>query len=218
MEDDPNPYLATVGLRVDPAPIDSGVEFRLDVELGSMPYAFFRAVEEATRETLRQGIHGWQVTDCTVTMTHSGYSARQSHSHAVFDKSMSSTAGDFRLLTPLVLMSALLQGGTTVYEPMHRFHLELPADAVGALLPVLAKLGGIPESPVIRGSSCMLEGEIPAASVHELRRRLPAPTSGEGMLESAFHGYHPVRDAIPSRPRSDRNPLDREAYLRLARR
>jgi ribosomal protection tetracycline resistance protein len=218
MEDDPNPYLATVGLRVDPAPVDSGVEFRLEVELGSMPYAFFRAVEEATRETLRQGIHGWQVTDCTVTMTHSGYSARQSHSHAFFDKSMSSTAGDFRLLTPLVLMSALLQGGTTVYEPMHRFHLELPADAVGALLPVLAKLGGIPESPVIRGSSCLLEGEIPAARVHELRRRLPALTSGEGMLESAFHGYHPVRDAIPSRPRSDRNPLDREAYLRLARR
>ena len=218
MDDDPNPYLATVGLRVDPAPIGAGVAFGLEVELGAMPYAFFRAVEEATRETLQQGIHGWQVTDCTVTMTHSGYSARQSHSHAVFDKSMSSTAGDFRLLTPLVLMSALQAAGTTVCEPLHRFRLELPADAVGSFLPVLARLGGLPGSPEIRGPSCTLEGQLPAARVHELRQQLPALTRGEGVFESEFLGYQPVRGAVPSRPRWDRNPLDREAYLRVSRR
>ena len=33
----------------------AGVEFRLEVELGSMPLAFFRAVEDTVRETLRQG-------------------------------------------------------------------------------------------------------------------------------------------------------------------
>ena len=88
-------------------PAGSGVAFRLEVELGSMPYAFFVAVEETVRETLGQGLHGWPVTDCVVTMTHSGYWPRQSHAHATFDKSMSSTAGDFRLLTPLVLMQAL---------------------------------------------------------------------------------------------------------------
>ncbi|HEV2344840.1 MAG TPA: GTP-binding protein, partial [Actinocrinis sp.] len=70
---DGNPFLATVGLRVEPAPTGSGVTFHLAVELGSMPYAFFKAVEDTVHETLRQGIHGWQVTDCTVTMTHSGY-------------------------------------------------------------------------------------------------------------------------------------------------
>ena len=42
---DPNPYLATVGLRVEPAPVGSGVDFGLEVELGSMPPAFFTAVE-----------------------------------------------------------------------------------------------------------------------------------------------------------------------------
>ena len=81
----PNPFLATVGLRVDPAPAGSGVVFRLEVELGSLPYAFVKAVEETVHETLRQGLYGWQVTDCTVTMTHSGYWPRQSHSHGTFD-------------------------------------------------------------------------------------------------------------------------------------
>ena len=212
--EEPNPFLATVGLRIDPAPIGSGVEFRLEVELGSMPFAFFRAVEETVKETLRQGLHGWEVTDCTVTMTHSGYAARQSHAHAVFDKSMSSTAGDFRNLTPLVLMSALRRAGTRVYEPMHRFQLEVPADTLGAVPPVLVQLGGVPQATAIRGPTCTLEGEVPAARVHELRRQLPALTRGEGILETAFDRYHPVRGEIPDRPRSDDNPLDREEYLR----
>jgi ribosomal protection tetracycline resistance protein len=214
MEQDGNPFLATVGLRVDPAPVDAGVRFRLEVELGSMPFAFFRAVEETVSETLQQGVHGWRVTDCTVAMTQSGYAARQSHSHAVFDKSMSSTAGDFRNLTPLVLMSALQRAGTAVYEPMHRFELEFPADTLGPLLPVLAQLGAVPQAPTLRGETCTLQGAIPAAQVHELRRRLPALTRGEGVLESDFDCYEPVRGAIPARRRSGPDPLDREDYLR----
>lgn len=54
IDKEPNPFLATVGLRVDPAPVGSGVEFRLEVELGSMPYAFFKAVEDTVRQTLGQ--------------------------------------------------------------------------------------------------------------------------------------------------------------------
>ena len=59
----------------------------------------------------------------------------------------------------------------------------------------------------------MLEGEIPAARVHELRQRLPGLTRGEGVLEAVFGHYQPVRGAPPSRPRTDRNPLDRKTYL-----
>ncbi len=208
-----NPFLATVGLRIEPAPINSGVEFRLEVELGSMPFSFFKAVEDTVREALHQGIHGWQVTDCLVTMTHSGYCPRQSHSHAMFDKSMSSTGWDFRKVTPLVLMSALKQAGTSVHEPMHRFHLEIPADTFGLILPVLGRLRAVPRTPAMRGSSCTLEGEIPAAQVHELEQQLPALTRGEGMLECAFDHYQPVSGTIPSRPRSDHNPLNRKEYL-----
>jgi ribosomal protection tetracycline resistance protein len=131
---------ATVGLRVDPAPVDSGVEFRLEVERGSMPPAFFTAVEQTVVETLRQGLHGWEVSDCIVTMTHSGYWARQSHSPGTFDASMSSTAGDFRNLTPLVLRTALQRARIRVHEPIHRFELEIPADTLGPTLSGVAQL------------------------------------------------------------------------------
>jgi len=213
IDKDGNPFLATVGLRVEPAPIGSGVSFRLGVELGSMPYAFFKAVEETVHETLRQGIHGWEVTDCVVTMTHSGYWPRQSHMHAVFDKSMSSTAGDFRNLTPLVLMVALRKAGTRVYEPVHRFRLDLPTDALAAVMPALARVRAVADTSVAHGPLCVLEGEIPAAAVHDLDQMLPGLTRGEGVLECAFDHYRPVRGPAPSRARSDHNPLDRKEYL-----
>ncbi|MGW1094494.1 GTP-binding protein [Streptomyces sp. NPDC002455] len=213
IDTDPNPFLATVGLRVEPAAFGSGVEFRREVELGSMPYALMRAVEDTVVETLGQGIHGWQVTDCTVTMTHSGYWPRQSHSHAAFDKSMSSTAGDFRHLTPLVLMDALRRAGTTVYEPMHRFRAEIPADSLGPLVPVLARLRAVPGPPETRDGVCVVEGVVPAARVHELQQLLPGMTRGEGVLESAFEDYRPVDGPAPHRSRTDRDPLNRKEYL-----
>ncbi|MFI6007218.1 GTP-binding protein [Streptomyces sp. NPDC051243] len=211
---DANPFLATIGLRVDPAPAGSGVEFRLEVELGSMPYAFFKAVEDTVRETLGQGLHGWQIPDCTVTMTHSGYSPRQSHAHQGFDKSMSSTGYDFRGLTPLVLTEALRRAGTQVHEPLHRFRIEAPTDTLAALLPVLARLRAVPHTTQTRGATCALEGSVPAAHVHELEQQLPGLTRGEGELESAFDHYAPApRGTVPERRRTDLNPLNRKEYL-----
>ncbi len=205
---EPNPFLATVGFRVEPAPPNSGITFRLDAELGSIPLYVYKtvedfrsSVEDYVTETLSQGIHGWQVTDCIVTMTHSGYS------------SPASGASDFRKLTPLVLMSALQQAGTAVCEPIHRFRLEGPADSFGLTLRALAQLRTVPQSPTMRGSSYVLEGEIPAARVHDLQQQLPGLARGEGVLESEFDSYRPVRGKVPTRPRTDLNPLNRKEYL-----
>ncbi len=210
----PNPFLATVGLRVEPARIGSGIAFVLDrAVLGTMPFAFFKAVEETVHRTLQQGIHGWPVTDCTVTMTHSDYAPRQSHAHQGFDKSMSSTGADFRDLTPLVLMDALKPAGTAVCEPIHNFRLTMPTRALESVWPALPELHAVPRTHRIDGPSCTLEGEIPAARMHLLQERLHGLTRGEGVLEFGFDRYEPVRGAQPTRPRSDRNPLDRKEYL-----
>jgi ribosomal protection tetracycline resistance protein len=208
-----NPFLAKIGLRVEPAPIGAGITFGLEIELGALPYSFLKAIEETVPETLTQGLYGWRVHDCRVTLTHSGYYPRQSHMHGTFDKSMSSTAGDFRNLTPLVLMSALRQATTDVCEPMHRFELEVPADCLAAVLPALGRLDAVPGVPVQRGSAYLLDGEIRAARVHQLRQALPGLTRGEGVLDSAFERYQPMRPPYPRRARTDHNPLDRDEYL-----
>lgn len=209
MGQDGNPFRATVGLRVEPGPAGSGVRFRLGVELGSMPSAFFTAVDETVHATLSQGLSGWPVTDCLVTMTHSGYVPPPPYGWSTW----SSSAGDFRALTPLVLMSALTRAGTQVHEPIHRFRLEAPADTVPAVLPVLARLRSVPLGTETHGRLGVLTGEVPAGSVHALRRQLPAATRGEAVLESVFDRYQPVTGPAPVRARTGRNPLDRKEYL-----
>jgi ribosomal protection tetracycline resistance protein len=81
------------------------------------------------------------------------------------------------------------------------------------VLSELARLLAVPQTQEVRGSSCVLEGEIPAARVHGLQQRLRALTRGEGVLECAFDRYRPVDGKIPTRPRTDLNPLDRKEYL-----
>jgi ribosomal protection tetracycline resistance protein len=147
-------------------------------------------------------------------MTASKYAPRQSHAHATFDKNMSSIANDFRLLTPLVLMDAVRRAGTTVYEPVHRFHLEGPTAALGAILRLLASIDAVPEPPQHLRSSILLRGVIPAARLQDLRQQLPGLTQGDGFVESTFDSYRRAHGPVQRRDRTGPDPLDRTAYLR----
>jgi ribosomal protection tetracycline resistance protein len=198
-----NPYSATLGLRVEPAPIGSGVEFRLDVGVHSVPlYVFKRrddfaeAMAHYVREALQTGLFGWQVTDCVVTLTRSEYGGADGPPSK---RGQLSTAGDFRKLTPLVLRQALERAGTVVCEPTVRASVEIPADTIGTVLPVLARLGTVVETPSVQGRLATIETLLPAARTHDLELQLPGLTGGEGVLESRFAGYERVGGVQPMR-------------------
>ncbi|NJP32890.1 GTP-binding protein [Micromonospora thermarum] len=195
-----NGFLGTVGLRVEPG---EGVTYRLAVELGSLPLSFHAAIEETVFAALDQGVHGWPVTDVAVTLTHSGY------------WSPVSTAGDFRDLTPYVLMQALARAGTRVHEPCHRFDCEVPADTLGPVTAYLARVGGRVDGTEPGGDTWHVTGEVPARCEAQVRRRLPDLTRGEGLWSSVPHGDRLVVGEPPRRPRSDGNPFDRVEYTRF---
>jgi ribosomal protection tetracycline resistance protein len=77
----------------------------------------------------------------------------------------------------------------------------------------MARLRAAVQTQEMRGSSCTVVGGIPAARVHELQQQLPALTCGEGVMECEFDSYRAVRGKIPTRPRTDYNPLNRKEYL-----
>jgi ribosomal protection tetracycline resistance protein len=203
-----NPFLASIGLRVDPGPIGSGVEFGLEVDVRSIPLYVYKSVdnfEQAmdgyVRNTLQEGLQGWRVIDCKVTLTQCGYA------------SPVSTAADFRKLTSLVLMNALQQASTQVCEPVLQLSVELPPRAVSAVLPVLIRLGANTPPPTQEHEVATITARLPAARLADLQRRLPGLTSGEGVLESDFAGYQPINGAPPTRRRTTANPLNRKEYM-----
>jgi ribosomal protection tetracycline resistance protein len=198
-----NPFAATIGLRIDPARSGSGVAFRLGVNPRSVPLYVYKTLEAFrdsmagyVHDALREGLAGWQVTDCVVTMNRCTY---QSPDGPAATRGPLSTAADFRKLTPIVVRQALEQAWTNVCEPVLRVRLEVPAASTGSVLGALSRLGASGQTPSTGTSRATVEAELPAARIQDLQRQLPELTGGEGVLGSDFAGYRPVSGEAPVR-------------------
>jgi ribosomal protection tetracycline resistance protein len=203
-----NPFRATLALRIEPAPPGSGLEFRADVQVRLVPLYIFHTVEQFTtqmeayiREALAEGMFGWQVTDCRVTMTDCGYGAP------------GTTASDFRLLTQLVLATALGRTGTWVCEPLADVSLEMPSTTAQAVLAALGRLGGRVRGQFTASGISTIRAVLPLDHVRSLQHQLPGLSMGEGILEARPGGYQPIGDDPPTRARAHPSPLDRDAWL-----
>jgi len=203
-----NPFFATLALRIEPAPFDSGVEVRVDIEhrliplyLYKTPEAFESHLASYVHEALTEGLAGWQVTDCRVTVTDCGYGAP------------GTSAADFRRLTQLVLAEALERAGTWVCEPMADLSVEMPSVTAQGVLAALGRLGGRVTVQFSGGGLTRASAVLPVARVKGLQHQLPGLSAGEGILETRPGGYQPIGDNPPKRPRSRPSPLDRDAWL-----
>jgi len=196
-----NPFYATVGLRIEPGAVSSGLQYRLEVELGSLPLPFQRAIKETVEDTLREGLHGWEVRDLIVTLTHTGYS------------SPVTTAGDFRNLVPLVLMKALHEASTMVYEPYHSYFLRIPESSLNKALYYLTMLQATFSDPTPEPNGYSLQGALPVRNTDSLKQVLYSFTGGEGFLSTKPGEYYPIAGTPPEKCRSRPNPLNRKAYL-----
>jgi ribosomal protection tetracycline resistance protein len=205
LQSDSHPYSATVGLRVEPGPIDSGLAFRLDVDPRLLPLYIYKtaghfidAMTGYIRHICEKGLYGWHVTDCVVTMYECSYYIGDGPTKRVLPTPRT-TAADFRKLTPQVLMDALRQAGTVVCQPMARVRLELPAPRMGDVLSALARLGAATEMPQLDAELSVVTAMLPSALVRSLQEQLPGLTGGEGVLDASFGGYEPVHGSFPRR-------------------
>jgi ribosomal protection tetracycline resistance protein len=212
-----NPFRATIGLHVQPADERSGVGFEVQVDPRTVPLYLYKTLESFSehmdgyvRETLREGLFGWQVTDCRVTMTDCTYSVPDGPPSR---RGPLSTAGDFRKLTPLVLMQALEEAGTAVCEPMVRAALEVPVSSIGQVMTALHRVSASVEAQSLSGDLSVVAAVVSAVRARDLQRELSRLTAGEGVLESEFIGYQPVSGDPPVRRRTTPSPLNRAGYL-----
>jgi ribosomal protection tetracycline resistance protein len=203
-----NPFTATLALRIEPAPSGSGVQFRAEVENRLVPLylyktaeAFFSQMASHVQEALAEGLAGWQVTDCRVTMTDCGYT------------SPATSPADFRRLTQLVLATALDRAGTWVCEPLAELSLEMPAPTAPGVLGALGRFNGRVTGQFSANGVTRASAVLPVARVRGLQHQLPGLSMGEGILEWRLDGYQPVGENPPTRTRSGPSPLDRDAWL-----
>ena len=161
----------------------------------------FEGGPEIVCEALTEGLAGWQVTDCRITMFDCGYA------------SPDTTSGDFRRLTQLVLAQALERAGTWVCEPLVDMTLEVPSPTAPGVVSTLGRLGGRVRGQFSAYGLSTVDAVLPVARVRALQNQLPGLSAGEGVLETRFGGYQPIGDNPPRRPRLSPSPLDRDAWL-----
>jgi ribosomal protection tetracycline resistance protein len=139
---------------------------------------------------MAEGLFGWRVTDCVVTVVHSRFSAP------------TPPAGYFRALTTDVFAAALRNAGTTVCAPVSSFELEIPEDSLPTVLRHLVGHHAVPNPPTSERGRCRLTGTIPSDQLGTFEQRLPSLTSGQGVLLAEPAGFRPVTGTPPERPRS----------------
>ena len=198
-----NPYAATIGLRLSPAAPGAGVAFGLEVPLRDLPLFLFKSAEHFTHvmsvhvtRALSRGLFGWEVTDCRVTLTEVGYTSMDGPPSR---RGPLPTALDYRKLTPLVVRQALVRASTQVCEPVLGVSLEVPTRDGPQLLRLLGQWGTEVTGQTATADLTRLDARLVAARLHDLQHQLPDLTGGEGVLETRFDGYQPVRGNAPVR-------------------
>jgi ribosomal protection tetracycline resistance protein len=165
-----------------------------------------KEIEATIESALKQGIKGWQVTDCKITLV-------EGEDHNVHSRS-----GDFIIATPMAIMNGLLESGTTLLEPIVSFSISAPVGLLGTITSDITKMRGVFESPQIENSYIKVAGKFPAATTINYPVRLASLSAGKAKLSTKLFAYKACTDEQGKVAQyRGVNPLDRDKWILYVR-
>ena len=161
----------------------------------SPPYGRVRA-----RHAIREGLFGWQVVGCTVTMTRctcpASRTGRPQSRAPLGDESET----DLRKLDPIVVMSGARARAGVVATDM-RVHLEIPADTIGGVM--AARCAGSTPTSIThagrRGVRRARDGHVGRACARSAARAV-GPDAWRGRARTDLRRFRPRWWASPQAP------------------
>lgn len=202
----PKPCWAVVKFKIEPGERGSGVVYSSEVGVNDIAHRYQQEIERAIPLALKQGMHGWEVTDLKITLI--GGEHHNIHSRA----------GDFMVATPMALMNGLKNIGTKLLEPMLKFTIKAPENTLGKIVSSLIALRAEIGIPAISEEKFILTGTIPMASSLDYSEKLSSLSSGKAKFSTKFFGYNECSlDQGETTEYRGINPLDRAKYILKAR-
>jgi len=189
-------------LKVEPLAIGSGYQFESIIGDNVLPYRYQRHVEASLLEAIKQGRLGWEVTDLKITLIDGG--DHHVHTHPL----------DFFLATPIALMKALEDAGSTLLEPLVKFKMRADEEHLGKIISHILSMRGEFEAPRIENEKIELEAVVPVATSLDYSIQFSSLTSGRGIITSEFYGYQQCPLELgKTTPRIGIDPLDRDKWI-----
>ncbi len=196
-----NPYPATLGLKIDGGELGSGIKIKSDVRNGNVSIGMWNGIYDGIYSALRQGLKGWAVTDIIITITRVKFIA-------------SSTAADFRDMTPMVVLEALDRAGTKLLWPLLHFNLKIPEIHYGKAVSDLLKMKAVFSDPDLSDEVVTIIGSIPVETSRNYVLELADYSCGKGMMATSFFCYSTAHGAIKKeRKKIFPDPLDKTLYF-----
>jgi len=164
-------------IEVKPLPRGSGFLFEEKIHGGSVPKQWIPAVEEGVREAMAKGPLGFQVVDCSVSLSDGSY-------HSVDSSELA-----FRLAVRIAMHEALTAAGPHLLEPMHKLTVVCPSSATSRITSAVAgrrgqMLGMGPRDGWTGWDR--IEALIPEAELAGLEAELRAQSQGLATYEAEF--------------------------------
>jgi ribosomal protection tetracycline resistance protein len=173
----PKPCWAIMTFLIEPAPLGSGISFTSNVRTSDISNKYLNEVKRAIPWSLKQGIHGYEVTDLSITLL-------EGTEHTVH-----SNPGDFLLATPMGVLRGLENAGTDLLEPMYAFEIKANQDLLGPVSSDLNQMNAQIDSTVFDNDFFIIGGRVSVAAAMDYSIKFNATTSGKGRLKLRLDGY-----------------------------
>lgn len=173
----PKPCWAIMTFLIEPAPLGSGVTFTSKVRTSDISNKYLNEVKRAIPWSLKQGIHGYEVTDISITLI-------SGSEHTVH-----SNPGDFLLATPMGVLRGLENAGSDLLEPMYVFEIKAHQDLLGPISSDLNQMHAQLDAPVFAADTFVIKGKVSVAAAMDYGIKFNATTSGKGRLKLTLDGY-----------------------------
>jgi elongation factor G len=173
-----------VVLTVKPLEAGSGVVFENKIVGGVVPREYIPAVEKGVREAAATGILGYPMVDLEVTLADGSYHEVDSSERAFFIAGSMGFKEAARKARPVLL------------EPIMDLEVVAPEDFVGEVMGELNSRRGRITGMESRGSTQIIHGQVPLATMFGYATALRSGTQGRATFTMQFDHYEPVAASL----------------------
>ncbi len=170
-------------IRMEPAARGAGVEFVDDIFGGAIPKNWIPSVEKGIRASAERGfLAGFPVVDFRATLYDGKY-------HDVDSSDMA-----FKIAGSLAFKEAMKQAKPTLLEPVMHVEVSAPDQYSGDIMGDLSSRRGRISGSEVRGSSVVIQAQVPFAEMLNYATGLTSMTQGRATYTMEFSHY----DYVPA--------------------
>ena len=193
---EPLRHYAEVHLLLEPAERGTGLTFDTACSEDVLDRNWQRLILTHLAEKCHRGVlTGAPLTDVKITLL----AGRAHVKHT--------EGGDFRVATCRAIRNALMQAENVLLEPVVRFELAMPNEALARVTGELLRIGAQLDASETDGGETTLTGRCTAAMFWDYPTRFAASTHGHGRIASRFDRYEPCKNQDDIVRQSGYDPL-----------